>query len=112
MNTETIIKAITKQSRQVEFLHERLKAEYRYYGTTLNQLSIKDIEYLVVLGGYLAIEQILKSVSDEHCDLSFERYHFNDNSLEGVNEALAKHFSKTLKDKEEPEKLTYREAQP
>jgi hypothetical protein len=64
MNSEQIITAIREQARQLDSLRDKLKAEYRYYGATLDEINPESLEYQIILGAFLAIEKILNETED------------------------------------------------
>jgi hypothetical protein len=82
---------------------DKLKAEYRYYGATLDLNGIQDLEFLLVLGAFLASEQNLKFISNEERSVSFERYNLKHNPPDTLAEVIAKHFPLTIEVEDEPD---------
>jgi hypothetical protein len=83
-------------------LRDKIKTEYRYYGETLDNIGLKDLEYLMVLGAFLAVEQIEKSASLTESNLLIERYHLKHNPPEVVEKIIAKYFP-LIKVEDEPD---------
>ncbi len=90
ITTQEIVAAIQKQARILETLERHLKNEYRYFGTSLDELkpSTTDPEFLVLLGAFLALENVLGF--DKTC--FFERYCLNNEIPEALSKLLTKHF--------------------
>lgn len=100
MNTEKIITVIRENARELESLRDKLKAEYRYYAATLNEINSESSEYQIVLGAFLAVEKILSETEDGFIKAS--PFLDRDKKVE-FETVIKKHFPSTKEDIDEPD---------